>query len=429
MKTSTPCSPAPPRTARPLQAADQTPHYVQAVVKVAGRSEVLATEDIYAANGMKLLARGARIDASLWQSLSMHTLAKPLDLMLASSDCVDHVSLARDLDKVIAATPLLATMLARTGDAFGWKPVLGSIGLPQAIMFRFTVMRDEAAQLYLHSLRVTVAAYCIGVRLRLPAQQLADLMLASLCHDIGEMHTDPSILAGGRSISGDERRFIHVHPVTGYVILKQLDAIPQAVMRAVLQHHERLDGSGYPNGERGDRIGMLARIIAIAETLDAVAQHLDQRQIPIVFRLHQGRLDQDGMETLTDLLPKEKDPDGNPVAAVDVERRLNRVCNVLQAWPPLRDQIRGTPAEQACRFIDERLMQVQSLVRQSGIAPGLLELLDLREDEAGMLSDLHTTLDEMGRLLDGLAFEIERCIPADGPHGALSARIISVLRE
>ena len=429
METSTLYSASPSGLARSLQAADQTPHYAQAVMKVATRSEVLATEDIYAANGMKLLAKGARIDAGLWNTLSQHKLSRPLDRMLASSDCVDHASLARDLDKVIGACPLLATMLARTGDANGWKPVLGRIRLPQAIAFRFTVMRDEAAQLYLHSLRVTLGAHCIGVRLRLGPQQQVDLMLAALCHDIGEMHTDPSILASGRSISGDERRFIHVHPVTGYVILHQLDGVPHEVMRAVLQHHERLDGSGYPHGERGERIGMLARLIAISETLDAVSRQLDHGQIPIVFRLHQGRLDRDGMDALIDLLPQERDQDATSVAAGEVERRLNRICAVLQAWPALQQQIRDMPAGQPCRFIDERMMQVQSLARQCGITPGLLELLDLREDDAVMLSDLHTTLDEMGRLLDALAFEIERCIPADGPHSALCARIISVLRQ
>lgn len=57
---------------------------------------------------------------------------------------------------------------------------------------------------------------------------------------------DPAILGPGRPIEGHERRFIHVHPVTGFVIVEQLNAIPQPVMQAVLQHHEQLDGSGYP---------------------------------------------------------------------------------------------------------------------------------------------------------------------------------------
>ena len=309
METSTPYSASPSGLVRSPQAADQTPHYAQAVMKVAGRSEVLVTQDIYAASGMKLLARGARIDASLWKTLSQHKLAKPLDQVLASSRCIDHVSLARDIDKALGASALLATMLARTGDANGWKPVLGSIRLPQALAFRFTVMRDEAAQLYFHSLRVTLGAYCIGVR------------------------------------------------------------------------------------------------------------------------LHQGRLDPDGIDAITDLLPQERRDDGSSHAAVEVERRPHRLCDVLHAWPALQNRIRGTPAEPACRFIDERMMQLQSLARQCGITPDLLELLDLGEDDAVMLRDLHTTLDEMGRLLDGLAFEIERCIPADGPHGALSAQVVSVLRQ
>lgn len=418
-----------PRLAQSLQAADQTPHYARAVMKVGGRSEVLVSEDIYTASGIKLLAKGARIDARQWENLSRHTLSRPLDQMLAASDCVDHVSLARDIDKVIAASPILATMLARTGDPMGWKPVLGSLVLPPALAFRFTVMRDEAVQLYLHTLRVATGAYCIGVRLRFGPQQLAHLMLAALCHDIGEMHTDPSILAPGRPISGDERQFIHVHPVTGYVILQQLNTVPHEVMQAVLQHHERLDGSGYPSRERGQRIGMLARVIAISETLDAVARHLHHGQIPVVFRLHQGRLDNEGMDALADLLPQDRDFHGGSDPGLDLASRLDRVCAVLKAWPAFQDRIGNTPAQRSFQFLDDRMMQLQSLARQCGITPELLELLDLGEDDAAMLRDLHTTLDEMGRLIDGLAFEIERCIPVDGPHGALSTQIIDFLRE
>jgi HD-GYP domain-containing protein (c-di-GMP phosphodiesterase class II) len=411
-------------------AADQTPHYAQAVMKVGSRSEVLVSEDIYSASGIKLLAKGARIDARLWETLSCHKLSKPLDQLLAASDCVNHGSLARDMDKIIAAHAVLASMLVRAGDPRGWKSVLGSLRLAPALTFRFTVMREEAPQLYLHSLRVAIGAYCIGVRLRLPASQLADLMLAAICHDIGEMHTDPAILVAGRSICGDERRFIHVHPVTGYVILQQLNTIPADVMQAVLQHHERLDGSGYPHRERGALISLLARIIAVAETLDAVAHRLDHGQIHIVFRLHQGRLDAGAMNALADLLPQGTGSDrGGGNDGIELERRLNRLCIVLTAWPALQESMRHTSAQQDYPFVGERMIELNSLARQCGIAPGMLEMLDLGEDDAGMLRDLRTTVDEMGRLLDGLAFEIECCVPADGPHGALSRQIISLLRQ
>jgi HD-GYP domain-containing protein (c-di-GMP phosphodiesterase class II) len=410
-------------------AADQAPHYVQAVLRVASRSEVLVNEDIYSASGLKLLSRGARIDARQWETLSSHKLLKPLDQTLSASDCIDHVSLLRDIDKVIAANSLLSAMLDRTGNPRGWKPVLGGLCLPQALAFRLTVMREEAAQLYLHSLRVTIGAYCIATRLRFDAQQLGELMLAALCHDIGEMHTDPSILAPGTALQGVERQCIHVHPVTGYVILQHLNAVSHGVMLAVLQHHERLNGSGYPYREQGERIGMPARVIAIAETLDAVARHLDPARIPIVFRLHQGRLDAAGMDALTDLLPQGGHRQDGMGRSIEVERRLQRICTVLQAWPGLHDDIRRTAPDEAYRFVGERMLQLQSLARQCGLTPERLDMPGPDEDDAVILGDLHTTLDEMGRLFDGLAFEIERCVPAGEPYGTLSAKIISLLRQ
>lgn len=410
-----------------LSAVDQTPHYARAVMKVGTHHEVVAREDVYAANGMKLLQKGARIDNRQWESLGKHKLAKPLDLLLAGSDCVDHFALSQQMEKLLASSPLLATMLGRTSDIRGLKTVLAAVRLPAALAFRLTVMRDEAASTYLHSLRVAIAAYCIGLRCRLPAEQLRDLLLAAFCHDIGEMHTDPAILMPGRPIESNERRFIHVHPITGHVILQQFNAIPPAVIQAVQQHHERMDGSGYPQRERGKSIGILARIIAIAETLDAVSSRLVLSQIHIVFRMHQGRLDAEGMHALNELLPRTMAEAPRHVAAPDLAPQLARLAAVLDDWPAIRAEILAGPATSPLQFVVERMAQIQSLACQSGIGPDLLELLDLSGDDAVVLGDLHTAMDELGRLLDGTAFEIDRCMPVGGPYGVLSTRIIDLL--
>ena len=75
------------------------------------------------------------------------------------------------------------------------------------------------------------------------------------------------------------------------------------------------------------------------------------------------------------------------------------------------------------------MIEFNSLACQCGIAPGMLKKRDLGEDESEVLRGLHTTLDEMARLLDGLAFEIERCLPADASHGVLPSQIIGLLRQ
>lgn len=410
-----------------LSAVDQTPHYAQAVMKVGTHHEVVAREDVYAANGMKLLQKGARIDNRQWESLGKHKLAKPLDLLLAGSDCVDHLVLTQQMEKLVAESPLLTTILGRAGDIRGLRTVLASVRLPAALAFRLTVMRDEATSTYLHSLRVAIIAYCIALKCRLPTEQLRDMLLAALCHDIGEMHTDPAILMPGRPIEGSERRFIHVHPITGLVILQQFNAIPPAVIQAVQQHHERMDGSGYPQRERGKTIGILGRILAIAETLDAVSSRLDPGQIHIVFRMHQGRLDAEGMHALNGLLPRTMAQAPRRAAQPDLAPRLERLAAVMDDWPAIRAEILAGPPTSPLQFVVERMAQVQSLACQSGIAPDLLELLDLSGDDAVVLGDLHTAVDELGRLLDGLAFEIDRCMPVSGPYDALSTRIIDLL--
>jgi len=249
-----------------LAPVDQNPHYVRSVTELGEENEVVAQEDIFAANGMKLLAKGARINRSTWQRLTAHKLKTPLDLQLVAANTVDEVALARDIGHLLAADTILPAIAARSGDPQGWKAMLGARMLSPPVAFRLTVMRERRTDLYQHSLRIAFIACCLGMRMKLSPEQSRNLFLAALCHDFGEMHTDPLILAPGHRIDKDEQRFVYVHPLTGYIVLQQMNCVPAEVMLAVRQHHERLDGSGYPYGEPEPKIGLLARIIAVSDT-------------------------------------------------------------------------------------------------------------------------------------------------------------------
>lgn len=427
-------SPNPPQAAPTadtpdsLEPADENPHYVRSVTDTGERNEVVAREDIYAANGMKLLARGARIDRSKWERLTSHKLGKPLDLLLAAKDAVDPVSLARDIERLLADEPLLAILNARSGDPGGWKGLLGRLALPGPLAFRLTVMRDDRRDIYDHSLRVAVIAHAIGVRLALADESARHLLLAALCHDIGETHTDPRLMVPGRAIAPEERRFIHVHPLTGYMVLEQVGGIPQEAMLAVLQHHERLDGSGYPHGLRGERLGQLARIIAVAELADAVVRRFGADRLDVAMRLNQTRLDAAALMALRELLPPPAQDGSDAAPAALSEDRVARLNAALDAWPRLRDELAADAAGGALAFVGERMHALQSLTFQAGLTPRFLAQLDLGGDDAEVVQELNAALDEMLHRVADLAHEIERRIEPDDPAHPLAQRVLALLR-
>jgi putative nucleotidyltransferase with HDIG domain len=120
-----------------------------------------------------------------------------------------------------------------------------------------------------HTRRVAEWAVAIGERLRLAPGRLRDLALAGLLHDIGKLSTPDAILTKPGRLTDDEMKVIQRHPVQGDELLREL-GYPERIRRGVRGHHERLDGSGYPDGLQGDAIDLETRILAVADVWDAL---------------------------------------------------------------------------------------------------------------------------------------------------------------
>ena len=120
-----------------------------------------------------------------------------------------------------------------------------------------------------HSVRSTVLAIVLGSHLKLPPHRLIELGVSSILHEIGMVRLPPQLYMAGSQLTPAERHSITAHPILGYNILKEKQ-FPLAVSLAALEHHERMNGSGYPRGLSGDKISVYARIIAVACSYDAV---------------------------------------------------------------------------------------------------------------------------------------------------------------
>ncbi len=127
-----------------------------------------------------------------------------------------------------------------------------------------------------HERRVAELAVALGAELGLPAAELEGLRLAALIHDIGKIAVPAEILAKPGRLSEVEFNLIRQHARAGYEILAAID-FGAPVAEIVLQHHERLDGSGYPEGLAGEQILLEARILAVADTVEAMSSHRPYR--------------------------------------------------------------------------------------------------------------------------------------------------------
>lgn len=162
-------------------------------------------------------------------------------------------------------------------DPFAADPVeLVMAGISPSV--RALVVATEARDPHTagHSLRVAVGAVLLGRALGLPPEQLRALAQAGVVHDVGKIEIPDHILNKPGPLTPEERRVVERHPVRGYEMCRRLGFAPEE-LQAIRHHHERWDGSGYPDGLRGEEIPLPARILAVVDVFDALTSERSYR--------------------------------------------------------------------------------------------------------------------------------------------------------
>lgn len=145
-----------------------------------------------------------------------------------------------------------------------------------------------------HQKKVALLAGEIAERMGLPDEQVDQVILASLIHDVGKIEIPSEILSKPASLSVLERQLVQTHPETGSRIVAGLQT-PWPLGEIVLQHHERLDGSGYPRGLSGDEVLLEARILAVADVVEAMGSHRPYRPAWPIESIQQEMIRQRGI--------------------------------------------------------------------------------------------------------------------------------------
>lgn len=158
------------------------------------------------------------------------------------------------------------------------QDTLGSLRKAVGVAIQVMVSAVEARDPYTagHQLRTADIARAIATEIGLPLERIDGLRIAGSVHDIGKLSIPAEILSKPTKLSELEFTLIQEHVLRGYEILKNVDS-PWQLAQIVYQHHERMDGSGYPNHLEGEEILMDARILAVADVVEAMSSHRPYR--------------------------------------------------------------------------------------------------------------------------------------------------------
>jgi putative nucleotidyltransferase with HDIG domain len=127
-----------------------------------------------------------------------------------------------------------------------------------------------------HQRRVADLAQAIAAEMALDDDMVEGIRTAGMIHDIGKISIPAEILSKPTMLSDVEISLIRIHPQVGHDILKEID-FPWPIAQIVLQHHERINGTGYPTGIKNDDILLEAKVLAVADVVETIASHRPYR--------------------------------------------------------------------------------------------------------------------------------------------------------
>ncbi|MES2184517.1 MAG: HD domain-containing phosphohydrolase [Pseudomonadota bacterium] len=250
--------------------ADANPHALGMIMDSAEQCEIVASEDIYDEHDVKLWSSGQPVTRQLQQRLLERKLKRPLESCLRAQDGVSLIDILDDVDAFFATGCPLAEALRPQAVAVAHE--IPQLQLHPVAQLLLTAARSSQTAAYPHAIRGMVLAGAIA-HADGPADPyfLRLAMLGGLLHDIGEMYVNPQYLQASQKLTVEEYRHVVAHPRIGQSLLASQTDYPEALTRAISEHHERLDGSGYPGQKTRDAISPLGQLLGVVETTLGIA--------------------------------------------------------------------------------------------------------------------------------------------------------------
>lgn len=238
---------------------------------------MMVGKDLYTCQGNKLLSKGVKLtdyvikrlyEFGIYDIYIEDEISKGIEI----SDVINPETRTMARKTIIEAVQdLKANKNFSTGNV---KKVVNTIVdellANENIMINLLDIRTADEYTFAHSVNVAVLSIVVGKALGYNQLRLRDLGVGAVLHDIGKIAIPNEILNKPKKLNDDEMKIMKEHTIRGYEILKKYDDISSLSKIVALLHHERLDGSGYPFGKKGNDIHEFAKIVAVADIYDAM---------------------------------------------------------------------------------------------------------------------------------------------------------------
>jgi hypothetical protein len=362
-------------------------HYLDRVMNLAEETDIKATEDIYDASGMKLVAKGARISRGLQERLVVRRLSKPFESCITVDAGVDIDLVAKEATRIAEQAGPVRSIIEASGGGPSPLQILSRISFGSAMSTMLTLIGRGGSAALEHSVMVSLLSVCLARKFGLSLNDQTVVALAGLLHDIGELYIEPEYLNSKRRLYPHEWRHVVVHPRIGQMLIADLENYPAAVAQAVFEHHERFDGGGYPRQIIGAQISAAGQVISVAEMISGVftSKSRPLERAELALKIIPGEHAHELVSAVSSAMQSARATwDGHEGDAVSGDQRehvqqlYERIGHVLEAGQQVLDQV-GPKSKQLIRLLSDALRRI-GVVQRAFSGTGLDAWLEQGSD-------------------------------------------------
>ncbi|MEP7296856.1 MAG: HD domain-containing phosphohydrolase [Burkholderiales bacterium] len=348
------------------------PHALATILEASQTKSIIASRDIFDIAGIKLWARDQPVSATLQRKLLDRELRNPLETCLMAENGVTAKTLVEAMQALVERDSPLATLLVP--HAARLVAEAAHVPLHSVAQLLLTAGQASKPDSFEHAVQAMALAGALMIEHGGSTAELRIAMLCGLLHDLGEMYIDPRYgeADADRELDFTSYQQLVVHPHIGRLLLTQLTNYPAVVAQAVAEHHERLDGSGYPHSLQRDGLSPLGRMLAVTEGALSVlrGERPYLARISVALRVVPGEYDLGWVGPIADAARSQPALHAQ-LSLDDVQARLTRLDAGLQSAQQCADRLAAGTESPALKNALSLAQHLLGRLRKGWYASGL----------------------------------------------------------
>ncbi|WLI89020.1 HD domain-containing phosphohydrolase [Massilia sp. R2A-15] len=405
-------------------------HLLRRLLQLAQARRITATQDIVDIHGALVVANGTHLEADHFDALAGRKLKKTIESSLRVEHPVD-TPLIVDTARRIIDTSVPVRRILRAAGASSPLELLAAMTFNEPMRLLLTLVHNEGPHALEHAVSVSLLSLGMAATLRLPAEEQFAAGLAGLLHDIGELYIAPAWLEPGKRLAPHEWAQLVIHPRLGQMLVAELADYPPSVARAIAEHHERCDGTGYPRQAPGKHISAPGQAVLVAEMIAGVlGKDHPLERAELALKIVPGEHARDLVSAISGALRQEarQAPAAHEeMSGTEEPQRLHRR---IAAALDLGDQLLGGPGAKSphsTEMLGQMLVRIETIQR-AFISTGLSHDIGLVDDGVLLFEKSVATREIQWRLRD-IARDLALHSAGSPDEKALFAGLIALLDD